>query len=50
MKKQGRGLNRYNDCMMVGDPWTAKQTHWKSEANEDHKQAAHCIQVQYIYF
>ena len=36
MKKQRRGLDRYNGCMIVGDPWTARQTNWKSEANEDH--------------
>ena len=35
MKKQRRGLNRYN--VTVGDSWTAKQQHWKSEANEDHQ-------------
>ena len=38
MKKHRRGLNRYNVCCVtVGDLWTAKQHHWKSEAKEDHK-------------
>ena len=26
-----------NCCMTVGDPWTAKQHHLKSEAKEDHQ-------------
>ena len=24
-------------CVTVGDPWTAKQQHWESEAKEDHQ-------------
>ena len=36
MKKQRRGLNRYN-VLTDGDPWSAKQHHWKSEAKKDHQ-------------
>ena len=24
-------------CETIGDPWTAKQHHWKDEAKEDHR-------------
>ena len=36
MKKQRRGLNRYNVLRDDGDPWSAKQLSWKSEA-KDHQ-------------
>ena len=34
MKKQRRGLDRYNGGMTDGDPWSAKQHHWQSEAKK----------------
>ena len=37
MKKQRRGLNRYNMFRDRWNPWSAKQHHWKSEAKEDHQ-------------
>ena len=37
MKKQRRGLNRYNVLRDRWRPWSAKQHHCKSEAKEDYQ-------------